>query len=220
MSAECPYFFEIHDLIAQCPNQMPTGLGGAISMIEEDILGTGTGPDDADGQKDTGEMGDGAGEPGHSEHDLEDDFEGTGSEAGDPEVGEDEDGDAYGDRGSEDGINTDVVDTKTPQKHKAKSTPPTASALLKKSKKTPACPNTLTSITQTPSNGKPGKLKGLQGVINFEHLAKDEETTHQKELELAKEKIRYNSTVVKAKYGLKLKREENQFELQCLELLA
>ena len=101
----------------------------------------------------------------------------------------------------------------TQSKRKA-SSPPPAEHTVKHAKKTPARASTSTS-TPTPNRSK---SKPLKGGLDFESLAKAEEATRQHELDLAKEKVRYDLQKVRAKADIKMQHEKNAFELQRLEL--
>lgn len=87
-------------------------------------------------------------------------------------------------------------------------------------KKTPARPNKSAPAPAGVGGSERSKTKGkkFKGALDLEELAKAEETTKQQELELARDKIRYNTTKLKSKTELKMQREKMKFELRRLQM--
>ncbi|RDX44580.1 hypothetical protein OH76DRAFT_1487018 [Lentinus brumalis] len=190
---DCPFYFTLRKLLGQRPNHKPAGLGNSTSPIDGAVLLTVNGGE-AKG-----------GEGGAREDSKKEDGDGDSSEDSEDEDSEDDEADAE----DED----EVVEVGKKRKASTATTAESKKAPAE-SKKTPARPSTSAAATPVP------KAKKLKGMLNFEELAKAEETTRQKELELRTEKVRYNSEKVKADAKLKLQRDKQAYELRVLEFQA
>ncbi|KAI0737911.1 hypothetical protein C8Q80DRAFT_1209190 [Daedaleopsis nitida] len=197
VQAMCPYFFELRALIAQRPNNNPTGIGNTESEIDLTVLGVGSANDAGDTVEADRDAGTG------------DDDEGAVEELGgrdevmDRLSGEDESKEGEDSRGRRKrGLTADIVETP---------------AKTSKKPKTPARAGTSTPTTTMTSQSKTKPRKN-KGMLDFEAIASAEEKTRQRELDVEFEKIQYNKSKLKLKGNIKLQREQHKFELRRLKL--
>lgn len=201
VKSTCPYFFKLRDLIAQRPKDKPVGLGNSTSTIDSLVVLGG----DARRSKAWGEVDfeEGSGD-GERSKELDESLGDEGEEEKEKEDGggveeESSDKDRSKVSGKKRKSHTDDCDVEA--------------SITSKKPKTPARPN-----TSTPTAVPQSKNKKFKGALEFEELAKAEETTKQKELDVEKEKIRYSTAKMKAKMELKLQRDRLKFELHCRKL--
>ncbi|KAI0739816.1 hypothetical protein C8Q80DRAFT_1274843 [Daedaleopsis nitida] len=177
IQSSCPYFFELRDLIAQRPNDCLAGVGHAGTQIDTSAV-----------------LSENDSEPGP---DMTEEF----NELDDDEEQQQSSKEAVGSGEEAEEEEEEVAGT---NKRKSATSSHKTPAKPSKKPKTPARldPSTPTSSTSD-SKGR-GKVKKFKGALDFEELAKNEEHTKQKELDVACEKIQYGATKLKLKAKLAL----------------
>ncbi|KAJ6538042.1 hypothetical protein B0H19DRAFT_1181596 [Mycena capillaripes] len=209
-----PWFFEMRELIAQRPNLVPAGLGNSASGFDDDVLGTGPPPPyDSDSDAAAPEI------PAQTlDVDISSDGEVEGRTLS--EINDDDehfptpdqlsstfvssDGDHPSD--SLDGNELEDVDEDDADKKKKK-----GSKGKGRVGQTPALPGTSTPApTPVPSAGSKASKKSK--VVEFAEIAKTEELTRQKELDLATLRAKQSMKALEVKHALDEKREERKRE--------
>ncbi|KAI0747756.1 hypothetical protein C8Q80DRAFT_1270227 [Daedaleopsis nitida] len=227
VKADCLFFFEMRDLLAQRPNLTPVGLGNAVnteietsvllpnlktgsteqSASDEDILALARHTVELD-QSDLNDSGPREGDDGVGSE--PDSVRGDEGDSDDPESSE----------SGDDGRNRKTASVRAKgAKRKLPMPIATASAKPSKAAKTPARTQSVsTSRSATPTSSK-GKVKSAKGFLaGLDELANNKELARRQEIELAKEKIRYNSTKVQAKTEVQLQRDKLKFNLRALQM--
>ncbi|KAJ7445024.1 hypothetical protein B0H11DRAFT_2341698 [Mycena galericulata] len=216
ISDSCPWFFDMRNLIAQRPNLVPTGLGhsstGVVAGVfipapapadDDAIVVEGGEDDDDDDSTSSVPLGDWARSPGRtpepenhkrnfSDIDDAEDVEGGGSgddyQPTSPVASETEEVDP--------GVAAGMVKAKGEETHRKNAAKPSTS------KPAPAAP------AAAPKPSKKTKM------AEFSDIAKTEEQTRQKELELAALRTRQQIKVTEVKGRLVEKREDRRREDQ------
>ncbi|KAJ7734192.1 hypothetical protein DFH07DRAFT_967741 [Mycena maculata] len=215
ISSTCPWFFDMRELIAQRPNLIPIGLGHSGSEFDDDVLSTGPpphadelDPTDAEGAVIAQGFDDNISS---DDEEVERDTPFEIHDASDSDfpielstlVGSDID---Y--RPSDDaGLNAQMEEDDGEDKPKKKSKGKAGRA----SKKTPAHPGTSNPTPPPIPTAAPKPSKKTQAA-EFADIAKTEEVTRQKELDLAKIKAQQSLKVLDLKSRLEAQKEERKRE--------
>ncbi|OJT11169.1 hypothetical protein TRAPUB_12326 [Trametes pubescens] len=215
VKADCPYFFQMRDLVAQRPNHAPVGLGNSASSVDGGVM-----LDNVAVELGDADTSDTSGDEREHERETQPGPDGNVSGADEDPDGVEVDtgvgGGSDSDSDQSDGAN--VVDAGSETGERTGKRKKTDGAHHKK--KTPARPNKSAPAPAGVGGSERSKTKGkkFKGALDLEELAKAEETTKQQELELARDKIRYNTTKLKSKTELKMQREKMKFELRRLQM--
>ncbi|KDQ60038.1 hypothetical protein JAAARDRAFT_45911 [Jaapia argillacea MUCL 33604] len=223
---KAPWYFEMRELIAQCPNLVPTGLGNSQSDFDFGVVIPGTGGEDltiSDTTSGVDDQGFGDSSEGHEDGEQSD----LGQEDGGIEVTEVKKSTGLAmkpsstlvvlsDDSSESEIEFGAAVTKKPKTEGARaSMKPPLTAAPQAPKKTPACPG-------VSAPAPPQKTKKMKGIADFEQIALLEEKTRQMQLDLQKtkaiKKLEVDIKKIDAKKELKQVRLRQQLELKTLQM--
>ncbi|KAJ7164103.1 hypothetical protein C8R46DRAFT_1220612 [Mycena filopes] len=223
ISAECPWYFDMRNLIGQRPNLVPTGLGHSGTAVAPGVIIPTPTVDSAAHTDDRNDDDDASSvliddweptpppSPRHHRHkrtfaEIDNDEAPAGSddvasESAPAAKDEDEDEEDGGGEGEDDDEGEKRVRKKRVKEVKEVKE-------VKPPRKTPAKPTVSTPAVPTPSVAPKAAKKTR--MAEFSEIAKDEERTRRQEIELATLRARLQMKTIEVKGGIVEKREERR----------